>query len=188
MKRFASFAALIVCLAIGQVQAQNQKKLLHKQERQEQKAQEEFQDSLLFRQAYQAIDGKSFTLEAGQVVFKGGQTAFVSTSTNFISVDGDMAVVQIAFNGASSGLNGLGGITVKGSVSGYRVKTDKAGNVYVSMNVVGTAVSATVSITLYNGSNQASVTVNPNFNSNRLTLNGKIVPFSKSTVFQGTAY
>ena len=99
-----------------------------------------------------------------------------------------MAVVQIAFNGASSGLNGLGGITVKGSVSGYRVKTDKAGNVYVSMNVVGTAVSATVSITLYNGSNQASVTVNPNFNSNRLTLNGKIVPFSQSTVFQGTAY
>lgn len=105
-----------------------------------------------------------------------------------MSVHGDQAVVQIAFNVPAAGPNGLGGITVQGSVSGYRVTTDKTGNVYVAMNVMGTAISATVNITLYNGGNQASVTVNPNFNSNQLTLNGQLIPSSQSTVFQGSTF
>lgn len=191
MKKIVSFVVLALWVALGHIHAQDQqdqKKLLREQRREERKAQEERQDSLQFSQAFQAINNKAFTLEANQVVFKYGQTAFVSSNTNFVSVNGDQAVVQIAFNIPAAGPNGLGGITVQGSVSGYQVTTDKSGNVYVAMNVIGAAISATVNITLYSGSNQASVTVNPNFNSNQLTLNGQLVPSSQSTVFQGSTF
>lgn len=191
MKKIVSFVVLALWVALGHIHAQDQqdqKKLLREQRREERKAQEERQDSLQFSQAFQAINNKAFTLEANQVVFKYGQTAFVSSNTNFVSVNGDQAVVQIAFNIPAAGPNGLGGITVQGSVSGYQVTTDKSGNVYVAMNVIGAAISAAVNITLYSGSNQASVTVNPNFNSNQLTLNGQLVPSSQSTVFQGSTF
>lgn len=191
MKKIVSFVVLALWVALGHIHAQNQqdqKKLLREQRREERRAQEERQDSLQFSQAFQVINNKAFTLEANQVVFKYGQTAFVSSNTNFVSVNDDQAVVQIAFNIPAAGPNGLGGITVQGSVSGYQVTTDKSGNVYVAMNVIGAAISATVNITLYSGSNQASVTVNPNFNSNQLTLNGQLVPSSQSTVFQGSTF
>lgn len=191
MKKIVSFVVLALWVALGHIHAQNQqdqKKLLREQRREERRAQEERQDSLQFSQAFQAINNKAFTLEANQVVFKYGQTAFVSSNTNFVSVNDDQAVVQIAFNIPAAGPNGLGGITVQGSVSGYQVTTDKSGNVYVAMNVIGAAISATVNITLYSGSNQASVTVNPNFNSNQLTLNGQLLPSSQSTVFQGSTF
>lgn len=191
MKKIVSFVVLALWVALGYIHAQdqqNQKRLLREQRREERRAQEERQDSLQFSQAFQAINNKAFTLEANQVVFKYGQTAFVSSNTNFVSVNDDQAVVQIAFNIPAAGPNGLGGITVQGSVSGYQVTTDKSGNVYVAMNVIGAAISAAVNITLYSGSNQASVTVNPNFNSNQLTLNGQLVPSSQSTVFQGSTF
>lgn len=191
MKKIVSFVVLALWVALGHIHAQDQqdqKRLLRELRREERRAQEERQDSLQFSQAFQAINNKAFTLEANQVVFKYGQTAFVSSNTNFVSVNDDQAVVQIAFNIPAAGPNGLGGITVQGSVSGYQVTTDKSGNVYVAMNVIGAAISAAVNITLYSGSNQASVTVNPNFNSNQLTLNGQLVPSSQSTVFQGSTF
>lgn len=50
---------------------------------------------------------------------------------------------------------------------------------------MGTGISARVDITLYEGSNKATVSITPNFNSNRMTLNGVIVPIEKSSVFKG---
>lgn len=44
---------------------------------------------------------------------------------------------------------------------------------------MGTGISARVDITLYEGSNKATVSITPNFNSNRMTLNGVIVPIEK---------
>lgn len=52
----------------------------------------------------------------------------------------------------------------------------------------GIAVSATVSIVLTGGTNQASVTINPNFSGNTLTMNGYLVPYNESSVFQGTTW
>lgn len=50
---------------------------------------------------------------------------------------------------------------------------------------MGTGISARVDITLYKGGNKATVYITPNFNSNRMTLNGVIVPLQKSSVFKG---
>lgn len=114
--------------------------------------------------------------------------AYVNSNTNFVSVDGEKAVVQVAFNIPVSGPNGLGGVTVDGSVSSYEVKEDKKGNLRLTMNVMGAGISARVEIGMMKGSNQASVEIFPNFNSNRLTLNGVLLPLHKSTVFKGRSF
>lgn len=56
------------------------------------------------------------------------------------------------------------------------------------MNVMGTGISARVDITMAGGSNRASVEISPNFNSNRMTLNGVLLPLEKSNVFKGRSF
>lgn len=172
---------MLLTLMAGNVHAQEFEKLIGA----ERKAIQEKLDSLMYVEAEKAISDKDFTLEADKVEFKYGQTAFVNSNTNFVSVTGDKSVVQVAFNVPVSGPNGIGGITLDGNISNYEVKKDKKGNINVSINVMGTGISALVNISLYSGSNKASVTITPNFNSNRLTLTGVIVPSSSSRVFKG---
>lgn len=105
-------------------------------------------EQALFEEAKQAIENKSFTLEADQVIFKRGRTAFVSSNTNFVTVNGNKGSVQVAFNIPVSGPNGLGGVTVDGNVSGYKVTTDKKGNIRLAMNITGVGISAQVNISL----------------------------------------
>ena len=148
------------------------------------KAQEAL-DKMLFQEAKEAIDNQTFVLEADRVYFKYGTSAFVSSNTNFVGLDGDKAVVQVAFNVPFSGPNGLGGITVDGNASNYKVKTDKKGNIHVSMNVMGIGISAQVNIDIPYGSNNATVDILPNFNSSHMTLSGQILPLKKANVFKG---
>lgn len=128
---------------------------------------------------------KSICPGGRQVVFKRGENAYVNSNTNFVSVENDKAVVQVAFNIPSAGPNGVGGVTVEGGFSKYDVKKTKRGDIVLSMAVMGTGISATVDITLYEGSNKATVNILPNLNSNRITLEGRILPLSQSRVFKG---
>lgn len=181
MKKFAFVLAMFLLVWAGSAAAQERE--LTKEEK---KALQERIDSLQHADAERAIYEKAFTMEADQVIFKRGETAFVASNTNFVSIDGDRAVVQTAFNIPISGLNGLGGVTVEGSFSNYDLRKDKKGNLFLSLNVMGTGISARVDITLYNGSNQAIVNIVPNFHSNNITLKGIILPLDKSRVFKGS--
>lgn len=142
-------------------------------------------DSLSFVQASAAIGNMDFVLEADNVSFKNGRTAFVNSNTNFIAVKGKRATVQISPSDFASGPNGLGGVTVDGAISGMKVDTDRKGGVTVSMNVSGIGINAQVEIYMNRNTNQASATVNPNFNSRTVYLSGKIIPYENSTVIQG---
>ena len=168
------FVTLFCCIDYSQAQTTEKKEA--------QKAMEQ----ALFEEARQAIENKAFTLEADRVIFKRGRN--VSSNTNFVMVDDDRASVQVAFNIPASGPNGLGGVTVDGNVSGYKIKTDKKGSIYLKMSVMGVGISAQVSITLPYGSNNATVDIRPNFNSNRLTLSGELLPLDKSNVFKGRSF
>lgn len=182
MKRFV--IAFITCLMAltwsTSATAQNTRELT----RQERKALQAQIDSMQFAEALQAVNDTMFTLEANRVVFKYGQTAYVTSNTNFVSVHKGKAVVQVAFNVPFMGLNGLGGVTVQGRVNKY-VKREDKNTVYVDMDVFGTGISAHVTVQLYKGGNEASVDITPNLNSNRLTLKGNLLPTAKSNVFRG---
>ena len=142
-------------------------------------------DSIASVQARAALQNQDFVLEADNVTFKNGSTAFVNSSTNFISVKGNRAVVQVSPSNFASGPNGVGGVTVDGTISGQQIIRGKDGRITFSMNVMGIGINAQVEIYMFPDSNQASATIYPNFNSNTVWMSGKIVPYENSDVFEG---
>ncbi len=126
--------------------------------------------------------------EANQVIFRNGMSAFVTSNTNFVLMNGNRATVQTAFNTAYPGPNGIGGVTVDGNSSDMKMNIDKKGNVNCSFSVQGIGISAQVFINMSSGNNTASVTISPNFNNNNLTLNGNIVPLDQSNIFKGRSW
>ena len=144
-------------------------------------------DSLAYVQAKAALVNRDFVLEATSVTFNNGETSFVNSITNFISLKGNKAVVQISPSIYASGPNGVGGVTVEGTVSGVEIKTDKKGGTTLTMNVMGIGINAQVEVYMYPGSNGATATVYPNFNSNTLWVQGTLVPYENSDVFKGSS-
>ena len=190
---FVLFTFIIGGMTHTQAQTNKaEEKAEKKEERKEKREARLAKDSIMgeaaFNEAMQAITNQSFVLEANSVQPLNGRVYFVNSNTNFVSLNDGQAMVQIASNSPYPGPNGLGGITVQGSASNIQVKQEKNGNVYLSMSVQGVFISATVNLVLYSGSNNAMVTVDPNFSGNDLTMNGTLVPDSGSNVFQGTTY
>ncbi|WP_300728037.1 DUF4251 domain-containing protein [uncultured Bacteroides sp.] len=182
MKKIFCLLITMLMIGISNIQAQESQQKLTREEK---KALQARTDSLQFCEAVKAIENKCFTLEADQVIFKRGRNAYVNSNTNFIMVKDDNAVVQVSFNIPVSGPNGLGGITVEGNITSYKVKKDKKGNLTLSMNVQGVGISANVSIRMPKGNNQANVDILPNFHSNRLSLRGIVLPSENSRIFKG---
>lgn len=190
MKRIITLITLVLVSAATLMYAQSSsetRQAERKAQREAQKAREKAENERNYAIAVQALKEGKFVLEADQLVFKRGRSAFVSSTTNFVLMDGEHASVQIAANNALAGPNGIGGITVDGSRKEMKITTDKKGNVNCSFSVQGIGISAQVYITLTNGGNNASARISPNFNSNTLTLNGVLVPLSQSNVYKGRA-
>lgn len=190
MKRIITLITLVLVSASTLMYAQSSsetRQAERKAQREAQKAREKAENERNYAIAVQALKEGKFVLEADQLVFKRGRSAFVSSTTNFVLMDDEHASVQIAANNALAGPNGIGGITVDGSRKEMKITTDKKGNVNCSFSVQGIGISAQVYITLTNGGNNASARISPNFNSNTLTLNGVLVPLSQSNVYKGRA-
>ncbi|MBQ3191425.1 MAG: DUF4251 domain-containing protein [Bacteroides sp] len=161
-----------------------------KKEREARKAIEAQMDSVAFMKAVKALEEGAFVLEANNVTFPNGLVRFVSSNTNYVQVDNGEGIVQTAFSNFTyvPGPNGLGGVTVEGKINSPKLTKDKDGNVYFTYSIQGVAISATVSILLTAGSNNASAQISPNFNGNNMTMTGILVPISESDVFQGTTW
>ena len=161
-----------------------------KKEREARKAIEAQMDSVAFMKAVKALEEGAFVLEANNVTFPNGFVRFVSSNTNYVQVDNGEGIVQTAFSNFTyvPGPNGLGGVTVEGKINSPKLTKDKDGNVYFTYSIQGVAISATVSISLTAGSNNASAQISPNFNGNNMTMTGILLPISESDVFQGTTW
>ena len=187
MKKIVLLLAVLL-FGAGSMMAQQDKsaeKAAKQAEKEAKKAEKEAEANALFEQAVQALKNKDFVLEADRIEFKRGSFVYVTPNTNFVSVKGEKATIQLAFNTPAAGPNGIGGITVDGTTSGVQMKTDKKGNVMYEMNVQGVAVSARVTFRMAKGTNKCTATVSPNFNSNRISFTGNLYPSSESNVFKG---
>lgn len=143
------------------------------------------ENQVTYQNAVQSIDDMNFVVEANRVFFTNGQSVFVNSNTNFVSVKDGNATIQLAFNGPNAGPNGIGGITLQGTISNVKKQVDKKGNIIFSMSVNGPALSAQVFFNMTAGTNQCSATVSPNFNGRRITFSGTLYPSAESNVFKG---
>ena len=147
----------------------------------------ELADSLASIQAIAAMRNQDFVLLIDNVTFNNGNTVFVNSSVNFLSVKGDRAVVQISPSNFAPGPNGLGGVTVDGIISGYQIMTDKKGRVNLTYNVSGIGLNAQIEVYISPGSSDAQATVYPNFNSNTLWISGNVVPYENANIMEGSS-
>ena len=177
MKKIVLLLAVLL-FGAGSMMAQ-QDKSAEKAAKQAEKAAEEAEANALFEQAVQALKNKDFVLEADRIEFKRGRFVYVTPNTNFVSVKGEKATIQLAFNTPAAGPNGIGGITVDGTTSGVQMKTDKKGNVMYEMNVQGVAVSAR----LRSVWKKVRINVLPRY---RLTLIATVYPLREISILQAS--
>ena len=147
----------------------------------------ELADSLASIQAIAAIRNQDFVLQIDNVTFNNGNTVYVNSTTNFLSVKGDRAVVQISPSNFAPGPNGLGGVTVDGIISGYQIMTDKKGRINLTYNVSGIGLNAQIEVYITPGSCESQATVYPNFNSNTLWITGTVVPYENASIMEGSS-
>lgn len=154
------------------------------QDRQTRKAIDAAEDSVRFAATVEVMKNMDFVLEADRLVLSRGQNVLVNSMVNFVSVKGDKAVIQVApFSGP--GANGVGGVTVDGSISDLEYRVSKKGNVTLSMYVSGAVASCKVTFSLPKGGTRATVRIDPNYSSDDISLVGEIVPTAMSRVYEG---
>lgn len=145
-------------------------------------------DSVQYLQAIAALKGGSWALEASNVTFNNGASNFVTESTNFVSVNNGTATVQTALDNSNIySPNGLGGVTLTGRVGNEEMTVDRYGNIHYNFGIYGSEISATVNVVLSAGSNQATATVNPNYNNSSMTMSGYIYPYGNAGIIEGTS-
>ena len=185
MKRAFVVLAMVV-LPIFSLLAQDFKELSRQEKREWRRKQQQAQDSAAYNHAVKALNTQDWVLEAYSIQGQRGNVYQVNSTTNFVMVNGNTGTVQLA-SPMGAGYNGLGGITVQGNISGYQLSTDKRGNVNVNFIVMGVGINATISITLFTGSNQAQAIVSSNTWGRQITYQGYLYLREDSNVFKGFA-
>jgi len=160
-----------------------EKNLSRKAKRELRKKERMAADQFMFQNAKAALKDGNWVLEANRLITKWGNTIPVNSNTNFVELKNGTAYMQLAFAG-HNGPNGMGGITLKGTPTQIKMSTDKNGNVYYQMSVIGNALTADIIVRLGNGDNYASAEVNAITSGARLQFAGQLVPASDSSVYR----
>ncbi len=145
-------------------------------------------DLLLKAQTQNLIDRQRFVLEADYLQGHQGQRISVNSGLNFVWIDSTKAILQVG-NTTSLGYNGVGGITVEGSISRYELATKENKGMtsyHIQFSVNGTLGYYSVYLWIReNGQAEARIT---GIQAGSLTYIGEIVPLEKSKVFKAHSY
>lgn len=175
MKKIAvSVIVLLFTIAV----AGQDKGSLTKQERKalrlEQKNQRE---AALAMATAEALRSGTFVLKADRLRGRGGSMINVDPTINFVAVQGKEAYVQVAPS-SGFGLNGLGGVTLKGTVTSMDIgQGKKHGSYNIIMNTLGQAGNLTVFMNVNKTGQIATASVRTNWGS-WVELSGYIVPWT----------
>lgn len=153
---------------------------LTKQEKKELKKKEQLEKA---RATDKFLQQKQFVLEANTLYGKRGETYHVTSSLNFIIVDKDKSVIQIGSN-TGMGYNGVGGITLEGSISNYEYSANpEKGRFTINMHVSGSTGSYDVVMNIRpDGKADARVTT---LRGGQIRYSGYIASFENSRIYQG---
>lgn len=138
--------------------------------------------------ALAALKDSLFVLNVDQIIFNNGYSSSVSPVTNFISLNKNRVIIQVAFDIPYIGYNGLGGITVEGHISSIKMRTDKRGFTRYEFYANGNGIFAKVEITLHPVNNTATTIIYPNSSNKQLSLSGSIIPLDKANIYKGTTF
>lgn len=176
---------LLICLCLFILYANNtiaqETQKLSKKERKELKKQQQIAQK---KAILDLLYNKEWVIEAHTVFDRYNQSYQLNPTINFVGVNGDEGAMQLGFDGLI-GWNGVGGVTIDGSVTKYEIKEGKEKQSPVAnLRFQGRGIgSATINITV-NTSGQATAKVSGDFG-DRITFSGIIKSLEESTVYKG---
>jgi len=155
---------------------------MSQQERKEYKKQQRIEQQ---KWVMQLLTSRAWVLEAHQIQDRYGESAFIESNLNFIGVDGENSTVQLGSSG-HIGWNGVGGITVEGNVTSYKLNEGKKPGTGANLMIsVSGASSGHLSVSIQvSADGSAAATVSDNYG-DRLTYRGNIVPLAESIAYKG---
>jgi hypothetical protein len=177
------FAALLVLPAYTQELSKKEQKQLEKELKKEQKAEEAARKAEIVNVM---VHYQRFVLEANTLRDKRGTSLQVSSNLNFIASDSISGVIQVGSN-TYIGSNGVGGVTVEGSISDYKYSlNEKSGSYNISYYLRTPVGSYDVRITAYSDG-RADADVSSTTWGGRLRYSGFLVPPAMSRVYKGSS-
>lgn len=165
----------------GVLSKKEQRKLLKEERRRISMVQEE----LKIQQVEHMVKSATFVLEANTIFDKYGTPHQVTPSINFILVDSLYGVIQVGTN-MGLGQNGVGGVTVEGTINNYELNfNEKKHNYDLNFNVKGFTGSYSVFMNISeNGHAEARV---GGTYSGSIRYSGNLVHPSVSKVYKGNS-
>jgi hypothetical protein len=185
MKRLIGIvlAVLLALPVFTQELSQKEQKKLEKELKKEQQAEVAAQQAVVVDAMVQY---QRFVLEANTLRDKRGNSLQVSSNINFIAADSLTGVIQVGSN-TYIGRNGVGGITVDGSIADYKyTRHEKSGSYSISYYLRTPVGSYDVRLTAY-PDGRADADVSSTTWGDRLHYSGYLVPPGISRVFKGTS-
>jgi hypothetical protein len=177
------FAALLSLPAFTQELSKKEQKKLDKELKKEQKAEEAAQKAEIVGLM---VHYHMFVLEANTLRDKRGSSINVSSNINFIASDSITGVIQVGSN-TFIGRNGVGGVTVEGSITEYKyTRNEKNGTYNISYFLRTPVGSYDVRITAYTDG-RADADVSSTTWGDKLRYSGYLVPQSMSKVYKGNS-
>jgi len=158
MKRIAT--SVILLLLAATVMAQDQDPLTRQEKKARRQEQKKQNEAMLAMNTSEALRSGRFVLKADQLRGHGGLLVNVDPTINFVAAEGDEAYVQVAPPFAGPGLNGLGGVTLKGRITSMEIERGKKNAAYnIIINTIGTTGNFTVVINMNQTGEAASASV-----------------------------
>jgi len=190
MKKYIVFCILAIVISFnviaqeeGTVDPVSRRKLTKQEKAEIRKAEQDavakMVDSLIFK--------RKFVLEADYLSNQTGNRQIVNSLINFIIVDSSSIVIQIASTTGIGGPNGMGGVTTRGSITGFEVKkTGRDNSVYYIRLLANTSIGPYDIFFNILPSAATDATIS-GIRSGRLNYHGVIKPLERSRVFKGMA-
>jgi len=129
--------------------------------------------------AVELLKAKTFLIKADRLSVQNRSIPSAMENTNFVTIVGNNALVQVS-PGTSGGPNGVGGFTVRGNTTGYKLTTKDNGEVMVQFHVSATVGSCDVTIVLNSRTSDATAYINNTFRNLKATIYGKVTPIDDS--------
>lgn len=174
MKKILFLMAVAILLPIVSTA---QKKEMTKEQK---KAAQELALKDLYDRAVKAMNDRKFIMQGDELSYQNDKTNPVSPGANFISIEGEQAVIQL-FPGGNFNTR-RDNITLRGTASNIEMRTNKKGKVTFKMYVVSNDISVTVTITMDSKSNECRAVITPNFSGDRITLYGNLFRIDETNI------
>lgn len=176
--------AFVMMIGIdADVLAQTKKELRaqRKQEKKERKIKEEAEKEKTKQAILDFVKEKSFVLEA-DLLMDDRMNSYNVGNNNFLMFNDDKIIIQASSPG-NMGFNGLGGITIEGSLTDFEVRESK-NSVSVTAQLTSSAIGHSTVILNIGLDGSARGTIKDNWG-HQLTLSGPINGLANSNVFKG---